>query len=366
MRRVRSFSDAEAPVSPRSYTAPYYNANINIANDIGIAQDKPRPLSLGRTLTDQFRHEQARLDRPRLPDRNSLKIDVFGRRRCVPDNGGEFSATLSLPRANLRPEAQSLSSTTGSDNNSYLDSDMESESTTTCSSLAPQEDDDPIAFGPLATSLNMNKALDKTLRSKDGLVKRKDKFGHGYRQPLIDKKQMAAAVNSLKPKTSSRDIKTHLSLTKSSKFLSNMNNNSNNNHHHSTIQPAVPTFSTTMSAKQAAATLETTCRDMSCRVKRVPNDEDTLSLSAGLGTKVKLKISRPGPRFGAPNQRRVKAYIIIHEHDKLRTDVYLNKIPVQFGISDHAAFNALTDDIRWRFQREWPRLVDALYIRAPA
>lgn len=105
---------------------------------------------------------------------------------------------------------------------------------------------------------------------------------------------------------------------------------------------------------------------MACRVKRVPLCEDELALAPTIGAShVKLKVSRPGPRFGPPSQRKIKCHIVICEHDKLRTDVYLKRVHGMGIIPDSAAFATLADDIRWRFQREWPRLVDALYVRVP-
>ncbi len=59
----------------------------------------------------------------------------------------------------------------------------------------------------------------------------------------------------------------------------------------------------------------------------------------------------------------MKAVITICEEDKVRTDVYLKKVAGL--LPDTAAFLSLSEDIRSRFQREWPRLVDALYMRSP-
>lgn len=114
------------------------------------------------------------------------------------------------------------------------------------------------------------------------------------------------------------------------------------------------TFCTTMTVREAAATLETICRDMLCEVKRIT-----------INNVIKLKVIRPGSRFGHPNTRRAKAYVHIKQYDKLRTDISINRLNNSMFF-ESASFNSLASDIRWRFQREWPHHVDALYVRVPA
>lgn len=117
-------------------------------------------------------------------------------------------------------------------------------------------------------------------------------------------------------------------------------------------------FSTTMNALQAAATIETLCRDIFCIVKRISTSKDTNRSS------IKLKVCRPGSIWGSSTSRRAKAYILIREYDMLRTDVEFFRTTTH-RIFDSSAFNSLAEDIRWRFQREWPVYVDALYVRVP-
>lgn len=290
-RRTRSFSDAAPPaLSSRTITEPLlWRAGASA----------------------------------RLPDRGSLRADVFGRRRGDGTSTGadEFMSMSRLP--SRRIAAQSLPS------GSFPAPDV----------LPPVADDEECAgaieralgesFGRLRGSKNMTAAFAKVARSRDGTVRRSDVAAMAHAAltpPVHDPKELLVVE-----KGSRRKVR---------------------------VEP--PTFSTTMTARQAAATLETICRDMRCKVKRV---DETPAVGGTTGAGVRLRVSRAGSRFGPPALRRVRAIIVITEHDKLRTDVHLRRAAGL--IPDHAAFASLSDDIRARFQREWPRIVDALYVRVP-
>lgn len=113
-------------------------------------------------------------------------------------------------------------------------------------------------------------------------------------------------------------------------------------------------FSTTMTVREAASILETLCREILCDVKRIDSTWNC----------VKLKVIRPGPRWGLPSSRRAKACIIIRERDKLITDISISCLS---GLKcfEKSSSISLSNDIKWRFQREWPIYVDSLYARVP-
>ena len=98
-----------------------------------------------------------------------------------------------------------------------------------------------------------------------------------------------------------------------------------------------PSFSTTMTARQAAATLETICQGMGCTVKRI-DERSTHGVSV-----VKLRVTRAGARIGCRTLRSVRAHIVLAEHGTMRTDVYLRKRRGLF--SDRSAFVTLSHDI---------------------
>lgn len=115
-------------------------------------------------------------------------------------------------------------------------------------------------------------------------------------------------------------------------------------------------FSTSMTARQCAATLETILRDMACRVCRYSDD------TSSKGNTLRLKATRVanGARI---LDRKVKVMVTVKEEDHIRTSVSFRRIPTMYGSRD--AHVPLCNEIRDRFQREWPAVVEALYIRVP-
>lgn len=294
-RRTRSFSDATPP-----------------------------PLS-ARTTTEPLLWRSRASGR--LPDRGSLRPDVFGRRRGDGTSTGadEFMSMSRLP--SRRTAAQSLPAGAFPVPDDDDDGGGPDEESANAIERALAD-----SFGRLRGSKNMTAAFAKVARSRDGTVRRSD---------------VAALAHAALQPPPGADPKELLVVEKGSSRKKTR------------VEP--PTFSTTMTARQAAATLETICRDMRCKVKRV--DEAAAPTPGSPGAIVRLRVARSGARFGPPALRRVRAVIVIAEHDKLRTDVYLRRATGL--LPDHAAFATLSDDIRARFQREWPRIVDALYVRVP-
>lgn len=116
-------------------------------------------------------------------------------------------------------------------------------------------------------------------------------------------------------------------------------------------------FSTSMTAKQCAATLETLLREMSCKVSRYPETEQ------GSREVIRLRVirnSHGGRRMG----RKTKIMVTVREEDHIRTSVSFRRLPGLYGSRD--SHIPLCTDIRERFQREWPAVVEALYIRFPS
>lgn len=117
-------------------------------------------------------------------------------------------------------------------------------------------------------------------------------------------------------------------------------------------------FSTSMTAKQCAATLETISREMSCKVSRhFAGDEDGQYV-------IRLRVSRCSVDGCRTLERKIRVQIIIREVDRIRTTVSFRR---QNGIYvSRESHVPLCTEIRDRFQREWPAVVEALYIRIPA
>lgn len=117
-------------------------------------------------------------------------------------------------------------------------------------------------------------------------------------------------------------------------------------------------FSTSMTAKQCAATLETISREMSCKVSRQSaGDEDGQYV-------IRLRVARCSVDGCRTLDRKIRVQIIIREVDKIRTTVSFRR---QNGLYvSRESHVPLCTEIRDRFQREWPAVVEALYIRIPA
>lgn len=115
-------------------------------------------------------------------------------------------------------------------------------------------------------------------------------------------------------------------------------------------------FSTSMTAKQCAATLETLLREMSCKVSRLPDTD------RGSKDVVRLRVMRVPPG-GRRMERKIKIMVTVREEDHIRTSVSFKRLGGLYSSRD--SHIPLCTDIRDRFQREWPAVVEALYIRLP-
>ncbi len=233
---------------------------------------------------DSLLHES--FSKPRLPDRDSKRLDVFGRRR-------HYGSSLFSNGPNIEQQSQKA----------LEQSVLEVE----------YDDDSETSSAPLTESKNMKRAIDATLNSESGSIRRSA--------------MIHLAEDVFKP-------------------LKNKNDGE------------AMTFPTTMTSREAAAILETMCRDMLCEVKRISTG------TACPNSLIKLKVCRPGRLWGPANTRRAKAYIWIQEYDPLRTDIYISRTNSALFF-ESSGFDSLANDIRWRFQREWPCDVDSLYIRVP-
>lgn len=124
----------------------------------------------------------------------------------------------------------------------------------------------------------------------------------------------------------------------------------------SAVSSASVGFSTSMTAKQCAATLETLLREMNCKVSRCADSEYEMR------DVVRLRAMRVPPG-GRKTDRKIKILITIREEDHIRTSVSFKRMAGLYSSRD--SHIPLCTDIRDRFQREWPAIVEALYIRLP-
>lgn len=117
-------------------------------------------------------------------------------------------------------------------------------------------------------------------------------------------------------------------------------------------------FSTSMTAKQCAATLETILREMTCKVVRSSEGmEDGRYV-------IRLRLCRGFNDIGRMLDRKVRVLVIIREEDRIRTSVSFRRVGGLYASRE--AHVPLCTEIRDRFQREWPAVVEALYIRLPS
>lgn len=122
-------------------------------------------------------------------------------------------------------------------------------------------------------------------------------------------------------------------------------------------------FSTSMTAKQCAATLETLLREMECKVCRYGEEVDDGRFV------IRLRTSRAIGQTGAQldgrkaRDRKVRIIVIVREEDDIRTSVSFKRLGGFHASRD--SHIPLCLEIRERFQREWPAVVEALYIRLP-
>lgn len=316
MRRTRSFSSASRMRRAAANDAAWGHAH----------------------LAHPMRAETVQLGAgPRFPDRGGMRPDVFGRRRGDESPAPALAAELDDCSASMSRLGLLATDQTVPDEDAHDDAAGEGE--------AGEGDHSPLeasraleralgeSWGRLHGSRNMTAAFARVARSPDGAVRR-----------------AAVADPDFEPNP---------------KELLRMQEKAGRRRSAPAIASEPPAFSTTMTARQAAATLETICREMACKVKRLFEDEVN-------GSVITLRVTRPGPRFGRQELRRVRAIVCISEASAVRTDVRFRRVAAVEIIrapplrSEAPGFARLTGDIRTRFQREWPRLVDALYVRTPA
>lgn len=116
-------------------------------------------------------------------------------------------------------------------------------------------------------------------------------------------------------------------------------------------------FSTSMTAKQCAATLETILREMTCKVNRLGEETE------GCRFTIRLRVSRSIREGRKKLERKTRVLVTIREEDRIRTSVSFRRLNGLY--SSRESHIPLCKEIRERFQREWPAVVEALYIRLP-
>lgn len=203
--------------------------------------------------------------------------------------------------------------------------------------------------GRLRRSANMSKAFRAVIKSGEGFVRKSE---------LVQ-----ATLNSEESKDPSVIILLHpescdprntpaegMSRTSDESGSADAANTAN------AIEQASVGFSTSMTAKQCAATLETILRDMSCNVSRYAEDR------YGARGIIRLKATKLPDGAGLLD-RKIRIMVTIREEDDIRTSVAFRRISGLYSSKD--SHLPLCCEIRDRFQREWPAIVEALYIRLP-
>lgn len=283
---------------------------------------------------------------PRLPDRErglgGCEVenggrDVFGRRR----GDVAWEESLERPAANVveeKPVAnleQSNPAVIGGGAARYLDDEDEETLRHIDRAITDSK-------GRLRRSANMSKAFRAVIRSGEGLVRRSELIQASV--DCDDQKDPSMIILLDEPQHPVTDLES--SNSDASQITGD-----------STSPPATPGFSTSMTARQCAATLETILREMSCRVDRTAVETES-------SKQVKLRVvhEQPEARRG---DRKIKVMVTVREEDHIRTSVSFKRIHTIYGTGTADAHVPLCEDIRARFQREWPRVVDALYIRLP-
>lgn len=267
-----------------------------------------------------------------------LATDVIQRRSSPPHLAPPEGVNTVVEPYNARPALSERSAET-------VVGDLEKEETIRGIAKAIES-----SKGRLSRSANMNKAFQAVIESGDGFV---------------SKRQLVENILTTKdPKDPSMvilfepDSAEHTNQGMDGRKGSNSEDTcSANTATSGTINPnACPGFSTSMTAKQCAATLETILREMACRVTRYTDEEH--------GARRIIRLKAVHIPIGTKRlDRKVKVMVIIREEDRIRTSVAFKRVNGIYSSRDSHV--PLCGEIRRRFQREWPAMVEALYVRFP-
>lgn len=255
----------------------------------------------------------------RLPDRFEGRVeeDVFGRRRGLVRGGVGGNAVLACDVGGGEEES--------------------------VQNIAKAID---CSKGRLRKSANMSNAFKAVIKSGEGLVRRSE---------LIQ-----ATLNS----EQSKDPSIIILLDPDACDASNMGGGVSDKSEESSCErgrgKAIDStcslgFSTSMTARQCAATLETILRELSCKVVTHCDDISSRAL-------IKLRATRLA-NGGRKLDRKIRLMITIREEDDIRTSVAFRRVSGLYTSRDSHV--PLCAEIRERFQKEWPAVVEALYIRLP-
>ncbi|CAN8074631.1 unnamed protein product [Agarophyton chilense] len=203
--------------------------------------------------------------------------------------------------------------------------------------------------GRLRKSANMSKAFTAVIRSGDGFLRKSELIQQTLNSEDSKDPSMIILLDPESCEPGSMRPEGASSASEESGSVENMK---------SVRVAAAPNigFSTSMTARQCAATLETILRDMACKVSRYTEED------IGKSSTVKLRATR----FGGGARlldRKVKVLVTVREEDNIRTSVSFRRVSTMYGSRD--GHFPLCSEIRERFQREWPAVVEALYIRVP-
>eukprot|EP00178_Gracilaria_changii_P023351 TRINITY_DN70726_c0_g1_i1.p1 TRINITY_DN70726_c0_g1~~TRINITY_DN70726_c0_g1_i1.p1 ORF type:complete len:608 (-),score=94.52 TRINITY_DN70726_c0_g1_i1:566-2227(-) len=203
--------------------------------------------------------------------------------------------------------------------------------------------------GRLRKSANMSKAFTSVIKSGDGFLRKSELIQQTLNSEDSKDPSMIILLDPESCEPNTIRVEGASSASEESGSVENMKSVH-------VVPPLNFGFSTSMTARQCAATLETILRDMACRVSRYTEEQN------GKNNVVKLKATQVsgGARL---LERKVKVLVTVREEDHIRTSVSFRRVATIYGNRD--AHFPLCSEIRERFQREWPAVVEALYIRVP-
>ncbi|KAI0564779.1 hypothetical protein FGB62_23g27 [Gracilaria domingensis] len=204
--------------------------------------------------------------------------------------------------------------------------------------------------GRLRKSANMSKAFTSVIRSGDGFLRKSELIQQTLNSEDSKDPSMIILLDPESCEPGPIRVEGASSASEESASVENMKSVH-------VVPPPNIGFSTSMTARQCAATLETILRDMACKVSRYADEEH------GKNSVVRLKATRfsGGARL---LDRKVKVLVTVREEDRIRTSVSFRRVSTMYGKRE--AHFPLCSEIRERFQREWPAVVEALYIRVPS
>lgn len=222
--------------------------------------------------------------------------------------------------------------------------------------------------GRLGKSANMSKAFRAVIRSGDGFVRKSDVI-----QATLNSNDSKDASMIILLEPDSYDSFSPTPQTEgdqSGTMQKELGSRDPSTYPNGSIRASSLGFSTSMTAKQCAATLETMLREMACKVTRCNGDMEsgrcTLRLRvtrAIVGSNAHYEEGGRGKRRSKID-RKMRVIVTIREEDHIRTSVSFAKLGGLY--SSRESHEPLCSEIRDRFQREWPAVVEALYIRLPS